>query len=123
VNELDDDRACDLITEKLVKLGGESMAHRIKKKSEFERWDGRFFYYALVLRGGLIPGQRPRTRVAIITDCTFDDQGKIVAARGFISSKNKLRIEPDTIITTWTEKPRASVIRRARQTLPVSPGL
>jgi len=96
-------------------------------KSAFERWDGRFYYYALVRRGGAPEGRRPATRMAILTDCTFDG-GKLLTARGFVGSTaltgwsgSKREVDPADIVKSWRSRPEPSVVNRERRKLAATP--
>jgi len=96
-----------------------------RSRSQYERWNGRFFYYALVRRGGTAVGQRPKTRMAILTDCTFDGD-TLISAKGFIGStdltgwsKSKYGVETDDIVYKWRSQPSIETIRRQQRKLPV----
>jgi hypothetical protein len=98
-----------------------------RSRSQYERWNGRFFYYALVRRGGAAVGQRPKTRMAILTDCTFEGD-RLVSAKGFIGaadltgwSKSKYGVEVDDIVYKWRSRPSTETIRRQQRKMAVQP--
>jgi hypothetical protein len=100
-----------------------------RRQTELDRWDGRAFYYALVARNGSTVGKRISTRMAIITDATFDGSGQLVECKGFIAcndltgwSTSKRSVAPSEILRKWRSRPMLKTISAAKQRLPVYEG-
>ena len=95
--------------------------------SAFDRWDGRFYYYALIAHGGSTVGKRVGTRMAILTDCTFGEGPHgLTSCKGFIGTneltgwtKHKRPIDPREIVRKWRSRPDLATIRKEKRKLPI----
>jgi hypothetical protein len=84
--------------------------------------------WALIRRGGAIPGKRPFTRMAFLTG-TVAPVGLAIAVAGYLTNdkmtrwtKRPSRIEWNDVIHSWSRQPTPAQIRRIKARLePTSP--
>jgi len=78
--------------------------------------------WALILSGGAVAGQRPRTTLAWIVQA-FEEGGRVVAyqivpheGNGQPAQRSR-RIAADGVIKTWRNRPKSVTLRRSREKL------
>lgn len=81
--------------------------------------------YALVLRGGATPGQRPRTALAYIVYATSKDGGKSLIMRALIRRGDgwtKARpVDVQDVVRYWRNAPAPGTVARLRNGLSKAP--
>lgn len=75
--------------------------------------------YALIQWGGVVAGQRPRTKLAFVR-CAVAVEGKIVQLRcrvrlGAKWSNSDYSVTPEHVVQTWRHWPTEAALRRAKQ--------